>query len=87
MDIVRKGRTSIVNVADLLSDVFAESRLQLEPLTTDILLESENALAVPEMHDRLITATALHLEKQGFQVAVLTKDANIVDSKLVKIIW
>lgn len=87
IDIVRKGRTSITAVADLLRDVFADARIEIEPLTVEILLEAENALGVPEMHDRLITATALNLEKQGFQVAVLTKDASIADSKLVKIIW
>jgi len=84
IDIVRKGRTSLVAVADLLQDVFTDSRIEIEPLTLEILLESQNALAVPEMHDRLITATALSLEKQGFKVAVLTKDPDITASNLVK---
>ena len=70
-----------------MQDVFDDTRIEIEPLTVEILLESQNALMVPEMHDRLITATALSLEKQGFQVAVLTKDPEIITSKLVEIIW
>jgi len=84
IDIVRKGRTKIPDVPTLLSDIFADTRFEIEPLTVDILLDSENALAVPEMHDRLITATALSLEKQGFKVAVLTKDPDITASNLVR---
>ncbi|MCY7346531.1 MAG: PIN domain-containing protein [Pyrinomonadaceae bacterium] len=87
VDIVRKGRTKIPDAATLLNDVFADARFEIYPLTVEILLESENALVVPEIHDRLITATALSLEKQGFQVAVLTKDSDIIASKLVEIIW
>ncbi len=87
IDIVRKRRTSLVAVADLLQSISSDARIEIEPLTVDILLESENALAVPEMHDRLITATALSLEKQGFKVAVVTKDPDIIASKLVQIIW
>ncbi len=87
VDIVRKGRTSLNSVSELLQDVFDDTRIEIESLTVDILLESQNALVVPEMHDRLITATALSLEKQGFQVAMLTKDPDIIASSLVKIIW
>jgi len=87
IDIVQKQRTSIPDIATLINRVSGDPRFEIEPLTVDILLESQNALIVPEMHDRLITATALSLEKQGFQVAVLTKDPDIIGSKLVKIIW
>ena len=86
-DIVQKKRTKIPNVESLWQDVFADSRIKIQPLTIDILLESQNALTIPEMHDRLITATALSLEKEGLSVAVVTKDSSIIESKLVKIIW
>ena len=87
IDVVRKGRTSLNSVSELLQDIYDDTRIEIEPLTVEILLESQNALMVPEMHDRLITATALSLEKQGFRVALLTKAPDIIASKLVEIIW
>ncbi len=87
IDVVQKRRTSIPDVLTLLNRVFADSRIVIEPLTIDILQESLNATAVPEMHDRFIITSALILEKQGFEVGVLTKDQSIIDSKLVTVIW
>ncbi len=87
IDVVQKKRTKIPSVQSLLQDVFNDSRIETEPLTIEILQESLNNLAVPEIHDRLITSTALLLEKQGFEVAILTKDQSIIDSKLVQIVW
>jgi PIN domain nuclease of toxin-antitoxin system len=87
MDIVQKRRTSIPDVQTLLNRIFTDSRIEIEPLTVEILQESLNASAVPEMHDKLITSSALLLEKQGFSVVVLTRDQSIIDSNLVQIIW
>ena len=87
IDIVQKGRTKIPDVTILLSRIFSDLRIEIEPLTIEILQESLNNLAVPEIHDRLVTSTALLLDKQGFKVAVLTKDQSIIDSKLVRIVW
>ena len=87
IDVVQKKRTKIPSVQSLLQDVFNDPRIEIEPLTLKILQESLNALAVPEMHDRLITATDLSFETQGFSVAVVTKDSSIIDSKLVNIVW
>jgi PIN domain nuclease of toxin-antitoxin system len=84
IDIVQKNRTSIPDVLTLLNRVFSDQRIEIEPLTLDILQESLNASAVPEMHDRLIVSSALTIEKQGFSFAVLTKDNSIIESKLVK---
>jgi PIN domain nuclease of toxin-antitoxin system len=87
MDIVQKRRTSIPDIQTLLNRIFTDSRIEIEPLTVEILQESLNASAVPEMHDKLITSSALLLEKQGFSVVVLTRDQSIIDSNLVQIIW
>lgn len=87
MHVVHKGRTKIPNVETLVKDILADSRITIEPLTLEILLESQNALAVPEMHDRLITATALNYAKRGFNVAVVTKDETIVAANLAEIVW
>ncbi len=85
--IVNKGRTRIPSVTDLLTDVIADPRFEVYPLTFEVLQESLNALAVPEMHDRLIVATGLHLQNQGGQVSILTKDADIIASTLLPVIW
>jgi PIN domain nuclease of toxin-antitoxin system len=87
IDIIQKKRTMILDVNDFLRDVFTDSRIEIEPLTVEILQESLNASVVPEMHDKLITSSALLLAKQGFNVAVITKDQSIIDSNLVQIVW
>lgn len=48
-----------------------ESALQLRHLT-----------AVPEMHDRMIVATAIK-----HKATLITLDASITQSKLVKVVW
>jgi hypothetical protein len=45
------------------------------------------ALAVGEIHDRQIVATALELIARGEKVVLLTTDANISSSGLVPIVW
>ena len=85
--IVDKGRTSISNSPDLLRDVVTEQRIRIQPLTLEIIQESLGAGVVKEMHDRLIVATALHEQKLGHQVSLVTKDTNIVSSGLVSTVW
>lgn len=85
--IVSRGRTAIPAVADLFRDVLKDSRIELAPLTLGILQQSLVASTVPEMHDRLIVATALHLESLGHQVEILTKDRSMIAVALVDTIW
>lgn len=87
VDIVQKKRTAISSVADLLLDVTTDARIELLPFTFEILQQSLVANAVPEMHDRLIVATALYLEGLGHQVAVISRDVSIVTSRLVTTVW
>lgn len=87
IDIVQKKRTSIPDVGILLNRVLSDSRIQLHPLTFDVLLQSLSAATVPEMHDRLIVATAMWLKQLGHQVSVLTKDQSIIDAALTPIVW
>jgi PIN domain nuclease of toxin-antitoxin system len=84
---VDKGRTDIASVDDLIADVLQEKRIELYPLTFEVLKESLNATTVPEMHDRLIVATALHLQGLGHQISVVTKDSDITASALVPLVW
>lgn len=87
IDIVGKGRTSLPNVSALINDVTSDQRVEIYPLTIEVLLESLNAGAVPEMHDRLIVATTLYFKNLGHQVALLTRDVSISTSALVPIVW
>jgi PIN domain nuclease of toxin-antitoxin system len=87
MYIVAKGRTAIPTVPDLLNDVMGDDRIEILPLTLPILQESLRASGVPEMHDRLIVATALYLEGLGHTAAILTKDTEINASALVRSVW
>ena len=58
---VDRGKTSIPSVASLLADVDADPRIVLVPLDRGILDMSLSLTSINEMHDRQITASALHL--------------------------
>ena len=85
--IVEKGRTAIPSVANLISDVESDPRVEIFPLTHEILTASLSLTAVPEIHDRLIVATGVYLEKQGESVEILTKDNEIILASLLKVTW
>jgi PIN domain nuclease of toxin-antitoxin system len=85
--IVDHGRTAIPRVSDLLGSVFADQRLSVFPLTWEVFEQSLKATVVPEMHDRLIVASALYLQSLGDTVSLLTKDASIVEARLVPTLW
>jgi PIN domain nuclease of toxin-antitoxin system len=85
--IVDKGRTLIPSIAILLNRVQSDPRIEIYPLTFEVLRQSLTAKIVSEMHDRLIVATALHLESSGHEVFLLTVDASITASKLVATVW
>lgn len=87
LHVVSKGRTAIPNPADLLSDVAAHARIEVYPLTVDVLREGLRANPIPEMHDRLITATAMFLRDQGNSVVLVTKDSAITAANLVSVVW
>lgn len=85
--VVERGRTSIPSVSDLVASVRADSRLALFPITWDVFRWSLTTAAIPEMHDRLIVGTALHLQSLGHTVSLLTKDSLITQAKLVAVVW
>ena len=85
--VVEKGRTAIPRVSDLMNDVDADSRIDIYPLTEEILATSFTLTAIPEIHDRLIAATGVYLQNQGEPVEILTKDHEIVLSSVLKVSW
>jgi hypothetical protein len=84
--IVELGKTKIPSVADLLSDIDGSPNIKIYPLDRDILNKTLSITDL-EMHDRQIVATALYLQQQDNEVAILTKDEQITKSQLVDTIW
>ncbi len=52
------------------------------PLDEDIISECQNIPQIAELHDRVIVGTAKLLKAK-----LITKDAAIVDSKIVETVW
>jgi hypothetical protein len=55
---------------------------QIYPLDDEVILKCPNIRSVTEMHDRIIVGTAKLLN-----LALITKDGNIINSKTVETIW
>jgi PIN domain nuclease of toxin-antitoxin system len=85
--IVEHGRTSIPSVEALLAAIDADPRVRLASLDRLVLERTLSLTAITEVHDRQIVATALCLQETGYQVAVLTKDANIQGAEVVSSMW
>jgi PIN domain nuclease of toxin-antitoxin system len=85
--IVEHGRTSIPSVEALLGAVDADPRVRIASLDRLVLEKTLSLMTITEMHDRQIVATALCLQDTGYQVVVLTKDANIQDAEVVFSVW
>lgn len=85
--IVERGRTGIPGVPELISSVRADPRIEIYPLNWEVFEQSLAVRVIPELHDRFIVATALHLQGLGHTVSLLTKDATITGAGLVSIIW
>lgn len=85
--IVDRGRTSIPSVVDLLNAVNADPRIAIYPVDQTVIEQSVSLSVITEMHDRLIVATAIVLEKQGYKVGLLTCDRNITASGLLTLVW
>src|SRR5258708_38189349 len=63
--IIGRGRTSIPDVSTLLNRVLSDQRIELFPFTWEVFQQSMTATVIPEIHDRIIVATALHLQALG----------------------
>ena len=63
-----------------------DKRLSIYPLDSDVIEKSINLTSINEMHDRQIVSTALVVEEQGNQVALLSFDQNICAANLVRIV-
>jgi PIN domain nuclease of toxin-antitoxin system len=84
---VASGRTALKSAIEALATIVADNRIVVLPLDQRIIERSLSLPAIPEMHDSQIVASALWLAEQGETVVLLTRDAVILKSGLVPIIW
>ncbi len=87
--IIEKGRTTISDVARFLSRLYSDNRIEVFPLTLDVFERSltPESLQIPELHDRFIVSTGLHLQDLGNTVEIVTKDEAITDAGVLSVVW
>ncbi|MCE7987938.1 MAG: hypothetical protein DYG89_42785 [Caldilinea sp. CFX5] len=87
--LIEKGRVNLPSISDLLNDVEQDDRIEVYPLTLAIFERSltPDGLKIPELHDRFIVSTGLHLQDLGHKVAILTKDNSITAAGVLPVIW
>lgn len=76
-----RGRIAL-SLGDVLSELKRRKNYRTVSFTQKILLRVEKIKRVPELHDRLIVATAIE-----HKATVITRDADIVNSGEVETIW
>lgn len=67
---------------DFTINILASTNYSVYPFDFEILSKLKTLRAIPELHDRIITATALLTSS-----TLITKDQAITSSGLVKTIW
>ncbi len=87
--IISLGRTKIPSTTDLIERLARDRRFEIYSLTIDVFKRSlsPEASRIPELHDRLIVATALHLHDLEMDVALVTRDDSLTSANLVPIVW
>ena len=87
--LIEKGRIGIPSISNLLADVGDDERIEIQPLTMEVFERSltPEGLRIPELHDRFIVSTGLHLQDLGHTVSILTKDQTITASGVLSVIW
>jgi len=81
MYIAKKGRIEMT-FSETVEKIEEMENFEIVPLDMDILNIADKIEYELEMHDRLITATAIF-----FNVPIITKDQMIKDSGLCEVIW
>ncbi len=76
-----RGRISLT-LGDVLIELKQHKHYRTVPFTQKILRRVEKVKRVPELHDRLIVATAIE-----YKAIVITRDADIVNSSEVETVW
>ena len=79
--IAKKDRIPL-GFEETVARIEALANFEIASLDLDVLRIADTIDAPLEMHDRLITATAIH-----YGAALITRDDQITKSKAVKTIW
>lgn len=69
-------------LADINTIVEKHSNIRIIPLDSEIVNSAFKITDIPELHDRLISATAMLMNQE-----LITNDKVIIDSKFIKTIW
>ncbi|MCL4264397.1 MAG: PIN domain-containing protein [Anaerolineae bacterium] len=87
--LIERGRIGIPTIKELLTDVHNDKRIEIFPLTWDVFERSltPEGLQIPELHDRFIVSTGLHLRDLGDSVEIITKDRTITQVGILPVIW
>ena len=87
--VIERGRTTISDASRFVARVYADSRIEIYPLTLDVFERSlsPEGLYIPELHDRFIVSTGLHLQDLGDTVQIITKDEKITRSGVLSVVW
>lgn len=82
-ELVRAGRILLDRpFVDWEDDLFSSGKYLAAELTRDVVRAADRLYAIPERADRLIAATALHLE-----CPLVTRDAEIGRVAGVEVVW
>ncbi len=76
-----KGRISI-NLQDVKNLLQTNPNFREHPLTLEVIETAAQITDIPELHDRLISATVRHSSLE-----LITTDAKIQNSAFVKTVW
>lgn len=83
----KKAGLYALNEQQLLERIHQDERIEVIDLDEAILIKTLDCIAIPEMHDRQIVATALLAKEAGVDVAILTRDGLITASGLIQCVW
>lgn len=83
----KKSQRFSLDERSLLSALNKDERIQIIPLSQNIVELTLKCKAVTGIHDRLIVATALSFEQLGDEVVLLTADENIQESGVIATKW
>jgi PIN domain nuclease of toxin-antitoxin system len=67
---------------EIMQKIHGTFNYPVYPLDEEVILECQSIRQIAEVHDRIIVATAKLLNAK-----LITRDANIMDSKIVETIW
>jgi len=76
-----RGRIALT-LDRVLEELQKRKHYRIESFTKAILVAAEKIKNVTELHDRLIVATAIR-----HKAFVITRDADITNSGIVKVVW